>query len=118
MLVNMDDAALATIVFALVLCYNELEVDFEVSCGKMVWEQLLEAYYGGSHEVHSELRDSGYVPFLSHGELIRDGYDETLTVDPDNLRFIFQGMWDKDKSGKGYGQFQWRIGMLTPVASE
>ena len=53
---------------------------------------------------------------ISHGELIRDGYDETLTVDPDNLRFIFQGMWDKDKSGKGYGQFQWRIGMLTPVS--
>jgi len=53
---------------------------------------------------------------ISHGELIRDGYDETLTVDPGNLRFIFQGMWDKDKSGKDYGQFQWRIGMLTPVS--
>lgn len=53
---------------------------------------------------------------VSHGELIRDGYDQTLTVDPRHLRFIFQGMWDKDKSGKGYGQFQWRIGMLTPVA--
>jgi len=52
---------------------------------------------------------------ISHGELIRDGYDETLTVDPADLRFIFQGMWDKDKSGRGYGQFQWRIGMLTPV---
>jgi hypothetical protein len=52
---------------------------------------------------------------VSHGELIRDGYDQTLTVDPGDLRFVFQGMWDKDKSGKGYGQFQWRIGMLTPV---
>jgi hypothetical protein len=52
---------------------------------------------------------------ISHGELIRDGYDQTLTVDPNNLRFVFQGMLDKDKSGKGYGQFQWRIGMLTPV---
>jgi hypothetical protein len=54
---------------------------------------------------------------VSHGELIRKGFDQTLTVDPDNLRFIFQGMWDKDKSGRGYGQFQWRIGMLTPVQS-
>lgn len=54
---------------------------------------------------------------ISHGELIRDGYDQTLTVDPDNLRFIFQGMWDKDKSGKGYGQFQWRIGMLRPIST-
>ena len=53
---------------------------------------------------------------ISHGELIRDGRDETLTVDPNHLRFVFQGMWDQHKSGKEYGQFQWRIGMLTPVA--
>jgi hypothetical protein len=54
---------------------------------------------------------------ISHGELIRDGCDETLTVDPQNLQFLFQGMWDKDKSSKGYGQFQWRIGLLKPVAA-
>jgi hypothetical protein len=52
---------------------------------------------------------------ISHGELLRDGYDQTLTVDPNKLRFLFQGMWDKDKSGMRYGQFQWRLGMLTPV---
>lgn len=55
---------------------------------------------------------------VSHGELIREGLDETLTVDPTHLRFVFQGMWDKDKSGRGYGQFQWRIGMLTPVSDQ
>jgi hypothetical protein len=54
---------------------------------------------------------------ISHGELVRDGWDEMLTVDPSHLRFVFQGMWDKDKSGIGYGQFQWRIGMLTPVSA-
>lgn len=54
---------------------------------------------------------------ISHGELLRDGYDETLTIDPRRLRFVFQGMWDADKAGTGYGQFQWRIGMLTPVSA-
>lgn len=54
---------------------------------------------------------------VSHGELIRDGYDQTLTIDPDNLKLVFQGMLDKDKSGKGYGQFSWRIGMLTPIGA-
>ena len=52
---------------------------------------------------------------ISHGELIRDGYDQTLKIDPDSLRFVFQGMWDRDKMRKSYGQFQWRIGMLTPI---
>lgn len=53
---------------------------------------------------------------ISHGELIRDSNDETLTVDPLNLRFVFQGMLEKHKSGQGYGQFQWRIGILTPAS--
>lgn len=52
---------------------------------------------------------------ISHGELIRDSNDETLTVDPANLRFVFQGMLEKDKAGTGYGQFPWRIGILTPA---
>ena len=52
---------------------------------------------------------------VSHGELIRDGNDQTMTVAPGNLRFVFQGMLDQEKAGKGYGQFSWRIGILTPV---
>jgi hypothetical protein len=61
---------------------------------------------------------AGVMPWtdnVSHGELVRDGFDESLTIDPNNLRFIFQGMLDKDKSGRGYGAFPWRIGMLTPI---
>lgn len=54
---------------------------------------------------------------VSHGELIRDGIDQTLTVDPNNLQFVFQGMLDAHKSGKNYGQLQWRIGLLTPASN-
>jgi len=31
---------------------------------------------------------------------------------------IFQGMRDKDKRRRKYGQFQWRVGMLTPSRSK
>ena len=40
-----------------------------------------------------------------------------LIVDPSDLRFVFQGIFDRDKSGRRYGQFGWRIGMLRPVAA-
>ncbi|MCX6903331.1 MAG: non-reducing end alpha-L-arabinofuranosidase family hydrolase [Verrucomicrobia bacterium] len=50
---------------------------------------------------------------VSHGELIREGNDQTMAVTPGNLRFVFQGMLDKEKAGKGYGQFPWRIGILS-----
>lgn len=53
---------------------------------------------------------------VSHGELIRAGNDETLPVDPDHFRFVFQGMLEKDKQQKGYGQFPWRIGLLEPIS--
>lgn len=56
---------------------------------------------------------------ISHGELLRENVDQTPTIDPNNLRFLFQGMWDRNKSGRAYGQFQWRLGILTPkVESE
>ena len=54
---------------------------------------------------------------VSHGELIRYSNDETLTIDPKNLKFVFQGMLQKHKRKTGYGDFQWRIGMLTPKVS-
>ena len=52
---------------------------------------------------------------ISHGELIRAGNDETMTVDPRNLRFVFQGALESEKAGIGYGQIPWRLGLLTPA---
>lgn len=58
-----------------------------------------------------------WVDNVSHGELIRDGNDQTMTVAPGNLRFVFQGLLETDKTeaAKGYGQYPWRIGMLSPA---
>ncbi len=52
---------------------------------------------------------------FSHGELLRDGYDQTLTVDPEKLRFLFQGVSDANRQGKIYGQIPWSLGLLSPV---
>lgn len=52
---------------------------------------------------------------VSHGELVRDSIDQTMTIAPDHLRFVFQGMLEKEKAGLGYGRFPWRLGILTPA---
>ncbi len=70
--------------------------------------------FAGWHNVQPASGVEPWTDNVSHGELIRAGYDQTLTIDPNNWRFVFQGMFDRHKSGKGYGEFQWRIGMLTP----
>jgi HEAT repeat protein len=55
---------------------------------------------------------------FSHGELLRAGHDERLEVDPNALRFLFQGVSDDDRRGKPYGAIPWRLGLLEPARSE
>jgi hypothetical protein len=49
---------------------------------------------------------------ISHGELIRTGHDEKLEVDGDKPQFLIQGVLDKDRVGKKYGDIPWRLGLL------
>jgi len=53
-----------------------------------------------------------WTDWVSHGELIRDGFEEAMEVDPAHLKFLFQGVRDEEMQGKPYGQFPWRLGML------
>ncbi len=83
------------------------------------WRPIADTFkrpFAGAANVRPTPGVAPWTDNISHGELIRDGIDQTLTIDPENLRFVFQGMWQKDKRNKGYGAFDWRIGLLTPVA--
>ncbi|NOX53805.1 MAG: hypothetical protein GXP27_05090 [Planctomycetes bacterium] len=53
---------------------------------------------------------------ISHGELLRAGYDERLLVDPDRLRLLFQGVTNQARRGKPYGQIPWKLGLLEPAS--
>lgn len=48
---------------------------------------------------------------ISHGELVRSSNDETLEVDPAELRFVFQGVDAAGYHGT-YGGIPWKIGIL------
>ena len=53
---------------------------------------------------------------ISHGELLRTGIDQRLEIDPQHLRFLYQGVLERDRKGKIYGQIPWRLGILSAGA--
>jgi hypothetical protein len=57
--------------------------------------------------------EDGVTPWtrdISHGELLRDGYDEKMVIDPSNLRFLFQGR--DPSSGGNYSLLPYQLGLL------
>ena len=73
------------------------------------------AVVGAQHVTEIAAGAFRWTDVISHGELLRSGYDEKLEVDPADLRFLFQGVLDKDRQDKSYGEIPWKLGLLEPA---
>ncbi len=64
--------------------------------------------------------DEGVTPWtkdISHGELIRTGYDEKMELDPENIQFLFQGR-APESNGMQYHLLPYKIGLLKAVKTQ
>jgi len=67
--------------------------------------------FAGAQNVMFE--GNSWTTDISHGEMIRAGYDETLAIEPCNLRYLFQGDDPTAVTGGDYNKIPWQIGLLT-----
>jgi len=61
--------------------------------------------------------EDGVAPWtgqVSHGEMVRDGNDERMILDPNNLMFLYQGISNADNRGD-YGRLAYKLGLLRAV---
>jgi len=79
------------------------------------WRPLA-AEWGNSFADDTRVRSQDGKPLwskgISHGELLRDGYDQTLTIDRANLNLLYQGLhpgWDPKLN---YVRLPYQLGVL------
>ena len=72
--------------------------------------------FAGINNVTIEEGAEPWTRDISHGEMIRDGYDEKMTLDPNNLQLLFQGR--DPSSGGRYELLPYCLGLLTAETSK
>lgn len=67
--------------------------------------------FAGINNVAFEEGVEPWTGQVSHGEMIREGSDERMVLDPDHLMFLYQGIANADNRGD-YGRLPYRLGLL------
>lgn len=80
------------------------------------WKPLAQANswetpFAGPMNVTSADGSALWTIDISHGELLRDSSDETMTLDPARLYFLYQGRQDV-AAGTDYSQLPYRLALL------
>lgn len=82
------------------------------------WEELAgseEDPFAGASNVVFEDGAEAWTNSISHGELIRTETDQTLTISPCGLRFLYQGL--DPAADDTYNALPWRLGLITQTNS-
>ena len=81
------------------------------------WKEISDGWekpFAGLQNVTFKKGVKPWTKDMSHGELIRTGYDEKMEIDPENLQFVFQGR-DPKSNGMKYHMLPYKIGILKAV---
>lgn len=69
-------------------------------------------------ETNVQFKGSAWTESVSHAEFLRSGVDQTLEIDPDDLKLVYQGADREGYRGNRYGQIPWKLAILRMVKNE
>jgi len=68
------------------------------------------APFAGKHNV--AFGESAWTDDISHGEMVRAGYDEAMVIDGSTLQYLYQG-FSPNAPTSDYNGIPWQLGLLT-----
>lgn len=74
------------------------------------WERVTDEYASGNQLIFGD-DSKQWTEMVSHGEVIRAGYDQKLEYDPNNCRWIIQGIM-KNELNDDYPSLPWKLGII------
>ena len=75
------------------------------------WKKVTDRYATGGQLEYSG-RAHAWTDIVSHGEVLRSGYNEYMEYDPHGCRWLIQGILKKDMKGP-YPALPWKLGVMT-----
>ena len=95
----------------------ELNVDNQRSFGLAIaenlagpWNRTTDEYANGSQLWYPPNAEV-WTEMVSHGEILRSGYDQRLEYDDQHPRWLIQGLLRSEYTGD-YTQLPWKLGVI------
>ena len=77
------------------------------------WNKVTDKYAAG-HQLKTADGVKIWTQMVSHGEVIRSGYNELMEYDPKGCQWIIQGILVKESKG-AYPSLPWKLGVITKI---
>jgi hypothetical protein len=75
------------------------------------WRKVTDRYATGDQLVYAD-KTNAWTEMVSHGEILRAGYDERMEYDPKSYKWLIQGILKKDLKAD-YASQAWKIGLMS-----
>ena len=77
------------------------------------WKKVTDHYATGDQLRYRE--ESGkWTEMVSHGEVLRSGYDQNMEFDPQGCQWLIQGITNEEMKGH-YDLLPWKLGVITKI---